>query len=268
MLREERQRRILERINAENTADVDELADLVKVSVSTIRRDLKELAAKELVTRTHGGAVAASIGTSYETPTREKFHLRRAEKEHIARLALEVIDDGDSVILDSGTTTQAIARQLHQRSGLTVITYDLRIALETVLGPRSTMLVAGGSRREGFDIVLGSETERFFRRMSADKAFLGADAVHFAKGITNAHMAEVGVKQCIIEAAKQVFLVCDHTKFGKSALMHVAPVEAVDCIISDPDVDPAFLEEAQNAGICLETGSTRPLSSQRRTASQ
>lgn len=253
MLPAERLSTILESINNNGSANVEELVELVHVSESTVRRDLNKLTKRGLITRTHGGAVTKTISTAYERRARDKCQIQQEEKDKIGQYALKYISDGESIILDSGSTNLALARNLKQKKGLTVITYDLRIALESQISQDSQLVVTGGIRRDMFDVLIGSEAERFIRGLSVDKAFLGADAIDMVKGLTNAGFAEISIKQEIIKAAKEVILLVDHTKFGKTALIKVASLEEVDHIITDSGIDPDCLRKIKKQGIWVET---------------
>lgn len=252
MMPAERLSKILECINTNGSANIEELTKLVDVSESTIRRDLKKLADKGLIIRTHGGAVTKTISTTFEQEARNKRFLQKEEKEYIGQLAANYVSDGESILLDSGTTTLALSRFLKYKKGLTVITYDLRIALETELTSDSLLVVTGGIRRDGFDVLVGSETENFIRNLSVDKAFLGADAIDLEMGVTNAGFAEVSIKQEIIKSAKEVILVADYTKFGKTALIKVASLEDIDHIITDSRVDRDYIQRIERLGVWIE----------------
>ncbi len=258
MMPAERLSKILESINENGSANIEELTKLVSVSESTVRRDLKKLAENGLLIRTHGGAVKKSSSTTFEQQAQNKRLLQQEEKEQIGKMAAEYISDGESVLLDSGTTTLALARYLKEKRGLTVITYDLRIALETELSSDSSLVVTGGIRRDGFDLLVGSQTENLIHNLSVDKAFLGADAIDLEMGVTNAGFAEASIKQEIIKSAKEVILIADYTKFGKTGLIKVASLEEIDHIITDYQVDQNYLEKIERLGVRVKIAYPEP----------
>lgn len=251
MLPAERLQKILNYINNNKSANVKELGELVNTSESTIRRDLDKLVMRGLINRTHGGAVTNALSTTTEKKAEEKRNLKWNEKDYIGKYAAQYISDGESIIVDSGSTTLSLCRNINNKRDLTVITYDLKIALETALGPNCSMIVTGGIRRDDFEVLIGSETESFIKRLNVDKAFIGTDAVDLDKGLTNATFAEVSIKQEIIKAAKKVILLADYTKFGKTALVEVAPLEEIDIIITDSGIDQEVFEKIKKKGIWI-----------------
>lgn len=252
MIPAERQAEILKYINNNGSADIKELMDLVKVSKSTIRRDLKKLSNKDLIERKHGGAIKKTMSTTFELQPRDKRYKNMKEKKQIARLALEYINNGDSIILDAGSTTYAISQKLKEKDRLTVISCDLRIALETDLSNSSKLIVPGGIRRNDYEVLIGARAENFLRDLSVDRAFIGADSIDLERGITNATLAEVSIKQQIINSAKETILVADHTKFGKSTLKKVAELAQVEHIITDKNIDTIIVEKLRKKNIWVE----------------
>jgi DeoR family fructose operon transcriptional repressor len=242
-----RQKQVLRFIEEHGSVQVRDLIEHFGVSEATVRRDLDDLAARDLVQRTHGGAVARAPSTSFEALYEEKRGEFAAEKRRIAEAAVKVIRDGETVILDSGSTTLEVARNLAGHRGLTVITYDLFIATAVSFDPSTTVVVPGGSRREGFNTLIGPLTEAFFRGVRVDRTILSADAVDVAFGVSNATFAECAIKQLLIEAGRQVLLVADASKFGKQALAKVCSVGSLDLIVTDASLgepDRRALEQA------------------------
>lgn len=250
MLPEQRRRAIVEFMHREGAADVAGLAQALSVSSATIRRDLRELARNGAVDRTHGGAVAKRVGMAFEPAYDEKLNRRRAEKEAIARAAADLVDEDQVVVLDSGSTTHALARELRRRfRQLTVITTDLQIAVHLSDAPGLEVIVAGGAVRPRLYSVVGPVAERTLEGLRANVTFIGADAVDLGTGVTNASLAEVGVKQRVMEIADQVVLLADHSKFGKVSLARVAPLSAFARVIVDDGIDEGMVEAIREAGM-------------------
>ncbi|NLY56178.1 MAG: DeoR/GlpR transcriptional regulator [Firmicutes bacterium] len=249
MLPAERRQRILELIQHSGSATVEELAEAVGSSSSTVRRDLDRLAALSLVIRTHGGAVLPTHSTAYEKRYTEKRSLRQHEKARIGKAAAEFVQEGETVILDSGSTTLEVARNLAAKKHLTIITNDLFIATEITYHPSTTVIVTGGILRPGFNVVVGSATESFLMSVHVDKSFLGGDAVDFDYGLTNATLSEASVKQLMIKAAREAYLVVDHTKFGQRALAKVADLESFKLIVTDHGLSPRFAAELERRSL-------------------
>jgi DeoR family fructose operon transcriptional repressor len=248
MLPEQRRRHIVEVTHREGGADVPALARQFDVSDATIRRDLAYLEERGFVTRTHGGVVASHVSTAFEPLYAEKSRRHRQRKEDIAALASERVHEGEVVMLDSGSTTHALARALKaRRQTLSVITCDLMIALELSDVPGFDVVIVGGSVRPRLYSVVGTLTEELLTSFHANHAFLGADAIDAEVGVTNANLAEVGVKRRLANASSDTVLLADHSKFGKVSLARVAGLDAFDAIITDaglPDGDVARFAEA------------------------
>lgn len=228
-----RQLRVLREVEERGGVQVRELVDHFAVSGATIRRDLDSLAERGLVLRTHGGAIARTTSTSFETNYEEKRKAFTAEKRRIAIAAAEFVPDGETVILDSGSTTFEVARILAERKNLTLITNDLFIAGQISFDPSITVIVTAGMLREGFNTLVGPLTEAFLRNVRVDFTVLSADAVDPAFGISNATFAESSIKQLMVEAASHTILVADASKFGKRALARVCALDEVDVVVTD-----------------------------------
>jgi DeoR/GlpR family transcriptional regulator of sugar metabolism len=249
----ERHSRILEHLQAARSAKIEELATLLSVSDATIRRDLAALAAEGLLSRTHGGALLPTAGTAFELLYQEKRQLNQEEKRRIGKAAAALVADGETLILDSGSTTFEIARHLTRRKNLTLITNDLFIAGSITYDPSTTVVVTGGVRREGFNVLVGPVAEEFMRNVNVDRSFLAADAVDLEHGVTNATFVEVAIKQQIIAAAREVVLVVDHTKFGNVALVKVCALDRVQRVITDSGLAAAMLKRLQRLNLRLTT---------------
>ncbi|NLY56170.1 MAG: DeoR/GlpR transcriptional regulator [Firmicutes bacterium] len=253
MLPAERKSLIVETIAQQGSVTVDQLVTLTGVSGCTIRRDLDNLAAQGLVDRTHGGAVLPRTGTSYERLYPEKRSLHLKEKQRIGKAAAALVTDGETIILDSGSTTLEVARFLTNRKNLTIITNDLFIATEVQYDPTTLILVTGGILRPGFNVLQGSAAEAMIRSVNVDKAFIGGDAVDVIVGVTNATFAEASLKQLMLAAAREAYLVVDHTKFGKRALAQVAPLDRFTAILTDAGLAAEHRMALVGAQIRFET---------------
>ena len=229
-----RKAQVLRYIENSGSATIRELSALLKVSEATIRRDLDELNSENRVERIHGGALISKTSrTSFECAYQDKAKIMTDEKKRIGFQAASYVEDGETVLLDSGTTSLQIAMNLSSKKNITVITYDLYIANAAVLDASSTLIVTGGMRRPDFGVLTGSMVQDFIREIRVDKAFLGADAVDVKFGVSNATFHEVDLKKALIHAAQKVYLVADHSKFGNLALMHVCGLNEIDLIVTD-----------------------------------
>jgi DeoR family fructose operon transcriptional repressor len=248
MFPEERRRRILERMRSGEAVKVADLSAELGVSEVSIRRDLRELERSGLLARTHGGALPAE-GTTTEPTFAEKTTRNRAEKIAIARLAASLVQDGESIILDAGTTTREIARQLRQRRNLTVITNAFHVAAELGDCPGIEVIVTGGAVKGNTLALVGPVAEQTLEGINVDRVFLGANGIDLERGITTPTQLEAAVKRKMIAAARQVILVADHTKFGKVAFATIGPITRAHVLVTDQGLDPQAARELTARGV-------------------
>lgn len=230
-----RQQKILDFLSGSDSISIKEAAELCCVSEATARRDLDDMALAGLLERTHGGAILHR-GTGFEAIYTEKKSVMIPEKKRIAKAAAELIRDGDSIFLDSGTTAYMLAEQLSTVKRLTVITNNLDIAYAVRLDPTSIMIVTGGVRRDGYSVLVGDIGEELIKKLYVDIAFLGADAVNVDKGVFNSNFMEIGMKKSILNSGKKRVLISDCSKFSQKALTKVCDIEDFDCIITDEGI--------------------------------
>ncbi|AII10875.1 DeoR/GlpR family DNA-binding transcription regulator [Rhodococcus opacus] len=236
MSAKERRDEILQRIHADGYVEAKVLSRELGVDASTIRRDLDSLVRSGKAERTHGGARPIT-GASSEIPYAVKETERRQEKVAIAHRAAQQVLDGQTVILDSGSTTYQVAVELRHRSDLTIITNDLRIGKYVATIPAVRLLVTGGELLGSVFTLVGERAVDFLSDYSADWAFLGADAIDPTAGITNTNTLEVPLKRAIISAATRTAVVADSSKFGHRALAKVAAIDEVDTILTDSGLE-------------------------------
>lgn len=247
MFPEQRQRIIRERMRAGQGVKVAELAAEFAVSESTIRRDLRDLVESGLLERTHGGAVP--VGTLDEPSIAEKREHNLTEKVAIARVAAAMVQDGESIILDAGTTTLEIARQLRSRQGLTVVTNAYNIVMELAGSGNIEVVVTGGVARGNTMALVGPTAEHMLEGINVDRVFLGTNGVDLTRGLTVPTQAEAMVKRRMVAAARQVVVVADHTKMNKVSFAAIAPIKQMDTLISDTACDPTLVRALNALGI-------------------
>lgn len=248
MLAQERRQRIFEDIETSGIASVRDLAKRFEVSHITIMRDLQELEQEGLIRRVHGGAISVR-GASYEPPFIARESQYSPEKKRIATKAVEMITDGDSIILDVGTTTLEIARALKGKRNLTVLVTNLRAALELASQAAIQVIVIGGKLRASELSLVGHLTEQTLRSFQVDKAFIGVGGITLEHGLTEFNFEEAGTKRTMIERARQCIVVADHTKFGKVMLTTVASLAVVDTIITGKEVDSEIVTRLHQVGV-------------------
>jgi DeoR/GlpR family transcriptional regulator of sugar metabolism len=250
MLAQERRQHIFKAIEASGVASVRDLAQRFDVSMITIMRDLQELEQEGLIRRVHGGAISVR-GASYEPPFSARESQLSPEKQRIALKAVELVADGDSIILDVGTTTLEIARALKGKRNLTVLVTNLRAALELASQPAIQVIVVGGKLRSSELSMIGHLAEQTLRTFQVDKAFIGVGGVTVSHGLTEFNFDEAGTKRTMIERARQAIVVADHTKFGKIMLTQVAPLSDISLLITGSELDEDQKHELEEAGVAL-----------------
>lgn len=245
MLPKERQKLILDAVVREEVASVETLCRVTGASEATVRRDLTDMTRRGEILRTRGGAMACLQGTAFEPAFSDKKNRCTGEKKRIGREAAAMIRPGETVLLDAGTTTLEIARQLTRAKGVTVVTNDIAIAAVLAPHPGVDLIVAGGRLRGGVYTLLGPFTEDFLGQLHVDRLFLGADAVNLTHGVMNANVEEVAVKRRMIAAARECVLVCDHTKVGQTALADICPLSRIGTMITGRELPE---EQARGLG--------------------
>jgi DeoR family transcriptional regulator of aga operon len=248
LLKGERHKRIRRLIEDNGRATVAELSVLFGVSEATIRRDLEEMDERGWVRREHGGALRADRATA-EPPILQRVAEQESEKRRIGYAAAQLVQNGETIFIGSGSTTLEVARNLGSMENLTVITNALNIANELVNCSGITLIVTGGLLRPSELSLVGHITEQALRELRADRVFIGMRAVSIQDGLTSDYLPEIMTDRAIIETAHEVILVADHTKFGRVSTSHVAPVTAVDVIITDDEVPATMLREFEGLGI-------------------
>lgn len=227
----QRRREILRQLYVTGYVGARELSDALKVDMSTIRRDLDALSRDGHLQRTHGGARA--LPGAVDVPYAVKEHEQLAAKEAIAAAAAARVSDGDSVLLDSGSTTHALASALRGLRDLTIVTNDVRISVLVADYPGVRLLVTGGELLSSTFTLFGERAVAFVSDLRLDWAFLGADGIDAYAGITNTNTLEIPLKRAMLGAARTTIVVSDSSKFGRNALVRVADIDEVDQIITD-----------------------------------
>ncbi len=245
MLNLERRNKILELVEERGKVEVGELSRRFNTSEATIRSDLKDLHTRGLVQRAHGGAIRVdTIGA--DPSLQVKAGIRAEQKRRIGAAAAALVDDGDSIILDSGTTTQQIARNLRGKRNLKVITNALNVASELVAANGVQLILLGGLVRQNSHSVVGHFAEDMLAQLAADKLFLGVDAFDLDLGLSTPNLEESQVNQAMARVAKRTIVVADSTKFNRQSLSRIIPLSAVHTIVTDDEL-PADARAAFDA---------------------
>ncbi|MET7456107.1 DeoR/GlpR family DNA-binding transcription regulator [Streptomyces sp. NPDC005574] len=244
MLAERRHQLILRALRSGGPAAVTDLSEQLGVSPATIRRDLLKLEEDGLLTRVHGGAVA----DEGDQPFAEVAEVRVGEKDAIAAHAARMVADGDSVLLDIGTTAYRLARQLHGRR-LTVITSNLVVYEELADDEGIELVLLGGVVRRDYRSLVGFLTEDNLRQLHADWLFLGTSGVRPGGQVMDTTVVEVPVKRAMIKSSEKVVLLADSAKFPGTGMAKVCGPEDLDVVVTNGPVNPVTRSSLEEAGV-------------------
>lgn len=245
MLAEQRRLKILELLQEEGSARVSNLSKTFDVSEPTIRQDLEKLEAEGFIVREHGGAFLKSV--SQQVASFALQHQENMEKKtSIGKKAAEFIQDWDSIILDSGSTTTEVAKNLDNKQHVKIVTNALNIAL--LLGSHAffEVLVTGGEFKAPTLSLTGEIAANFFRQLHVDKLFLATAGISWETGLTYPGLSDLPVKKAMIDSASEVYLVADSTKIGQAAFASLGGLDLIDYFITDSgitDEDRAMFEQ-------------------------
>ncbi|MFI5008303.1 MAG: DeoR/GlpR family DNA-binding transcription regulator [Solirubrobacterales bacterium] len=242
LLVEERRRRILEILESQERVTVEELVTRFEVSAVTIRGDLDTLAGAGAVIRSHGGALRR-IEAPDDVPITVKETLHHAEKVRIGHAASQMIRDGETIMLDSGTTTMEIARQIKflKVKALNVITNALNVAMELASLPHVRLIMIGGILRQMSYSLTGPHAEQALRGLHADRLFLGVDGLDPEIGLMTPDVLEAQLNAVMIQVSRETVVVADSTKFQRRSLSVIARIEVVHKVITDSGVTPEMV---------------------------
>jgi DeoR/GlpR family transcriptional regulator of sugar metabolism len=232
LLAEPRRMKILEWLQEEGSARVRDLSDAFSVSEATIRQDLERLESEGQIAREHGGAYLRSV--PQQVKAMALHHLVNMEaKRRIGRLAASLVGDGETIILDSGSTTTEVAMNLMERQNLNVVTNALNIALALGALPSCSVHMPGGQFKAPTLSLSGERSAAYFEGLYAEKCFLATAAISFEAGLTYPSLADLYVKRAMIAASSHVYLVADAAKIGRTSFSSLGGVEIIHTLITD-----------------------------------
>ncbi len=237
-----RRAKIVAQLEEQGQVQVSELSEFFKVSPVTIRNDLAYLEKKNILYRARGGAIK-QMKVAMDLALSEKARRQSEQKKRIGLKAIDLIHEGDTIILDSGTTTMEIAKQLKKFHNLTVITHALNIAIELTGAPGIEVIMPGGQIRAKSFSLIGSQAERNLRDYFCDKLFLGVDGFDTIYGVSTPCVSEAQLNRVMVEIARETIVVTDSTKFGKRSLAFIVPLSEIDRVITDDGISE---EDKQN----------------------
>jgi DeoR family fructose operon transcriptional repressor len=249
MLLEERLSEIKNLIDSKRSCSINEIADKFCVSKATARRDLKILSERNMVRLTRGGALSLASGTTYDPPYSVKKGINHEEKKRIGQYAADLVKDGETLVLDSGSTVVELARALRNGRQVMVATNDLVVGYELANTKGIDLTFIGGAIRKNFYMSHGHFAQSTLSQINSDKVFLGLDAISLAKGCMVTNTEELVVKKLMLASAKQKIVVCDHTKFANVAFLKLCDLQEIDMIITGCELDDKIYESIISEGI-------------------
>jgi DeoR family transcriptional regulator, aga operon transcriptional repressor len=250
LLAEQRRRKILDLLEQKGQITVRDVVEKFSVSAVTARGDLDALASSGAAVRSHGGAVR-QMEANRDYPLRLKATLHHTEKSKIGRAAADLIQSNEVVILDSGTTTAEIARQLKAKNlqSVTVITNALNIVSELVDAPGITVIGIGGLLRPVSLSFVGPQAEAMLKDLHADRLFLAVDGFDLENGPSTPDVLEAQLNALMMTVAKETNVVADYSKLGRRSVSRIGPIDKVHRLITDTRAPEEFTQELRNRGI-------------------
>jgi DeoR family transcriptional regulator, aga operon transcriptional repressor len=243
----ERQQQLARLVERAGRLSVAQVCEQFSVSEATARRDLDALAEQGLLQRVHGGAIHMRRAAP-EQPMLNRSGEQEAEKERIGRAAAALIQDGETVFLGSGTTVLQMARNITRRN-ITVITNSLPVINLMAEKPNISLVTLGGVLRDSELSFIGHITEAALAELRADRVIIGIRALSLEQGLTNDYLPETLTDRAILKIGRQVIILADHTKCGVISTAFLAPLNAVQTLVTDSDTDPEFIQALQEQGI-------------------
>ena len=250
MLPTQRRQAILAQVRRQSAVSADDLAREFGVSVETIRRDLRRLGEKGLLDRVYGGATRPA-GRSSEGSFAARSMRRMTAKRAIARRAAALVEPGETVVIDVGTTALEVARALPASFEGRVLTNSVPVAMELSGRREVEILLCGGQVRHGDGACSGGHAETFFAEFYADKAFLGSGGVHPEAGLTDYYPSEVVVRRTIIGHTAACYVLADSSKLGTIAVHRVCPLDRVTAVLTDDQGETSAQEALADAGVTV-----------------
>jgi DeoR family transcriptional regulator of aga operon len=246
----ERRHAIVKNVNASGRVDVAELAKEFDVSTVTIRTDLNDLNKKRMLVRSRGGAIAISRITK-ELSVKEKHSENQWIKEKLGLAVAKLVKNNESIIIDSGTTTEEVAKALHAHENLVVMTNGLNIASELALVENTQVLMTGGTLRHKSLSFYGRQAETSLNNLRFDKVILGVDGIELTSGLSTHFEHEATLNRLMCEISKEVIAVTDSSKFDRSGFHIIAPLKSIDTLVTDSNIPQIYIDYFESHHIKL-----------------
>ncbi|MNI36909.1 HTH-type transcriptional repressor GlcR [compost metagenome] len=245
---EDRRTTILNHLDIGGKVQVHQLSQILNVSTETVRRDLDRLEKEGKLRKVYGGAVKMRI-EHVEPPLLKRTQMMKAEKVAIGKLAASLVNDGETIMLDNGTTTIEILPHLKDHTNLTLITHSvpvLTLAMEIFKGK---IIFVGGEINVEYQAATGSLTDQLLDQFKVNKAFISVGGISLADGMTDFHLAEAIISRKMMQRAEEAILVADHSKFGMSTFARVSKLEEISMLITDQGCPKEWIDRVEALGI-------------------
>ncbi len=242
-----RRTEILNLININGKVSVNELSERFGISVVSIRNDLAHLENKGLLIKTRGGAIK-SQPVNFDLSLNQKLKINYTEKQKIGKKAIEFVKNGDSIVIDSGSTTLEVAKNLEEFD-INLITNSLPIADICADYNKVDVIIPGGELRPEMRSLIGPITLKTINELRCDIAFIGADSISIDSGIYTPLISEAAISRAMIKIAKKVIVVVDSSKFSRKSLAKISSLDYIDIIITDNNIKKEELSKLQSTGI-------------------
>lgn len=235
-------------IDAQNRISVSQLCEYFDISEATARRDLETLSEQRKLQRVHGGAVRIRQAPP-EKPIIERSNVQSEEKRRIGQIAAELINDRETIFLGSGSTVHEVAKNLHGKSDLTIITNSLTVINELVEEKDISIICIGGVLRVSEKSFIGHLTEQALSELRVDTVIMGVRAISLDQGLTNDYLPETMTDRAIMTMGRQVIVVADYTKCERVSTAFMAPLERMNYLITSNETNPDFIQALISRGI-------------------
>ena len=254
MLVAERLDWILEQLRLDHKLTIEQAVQELGISPDTARRDFDRLASQNLVRRTHGGVVAteSSFAWAPYSSFRQRAGIRAEQKRRIARAAVQLVQPGETIALDAGSTAFQLARLLGEVS-CTVLAYSMDVGTAVLEHENVQLYISGGLVRRETQSAVGEESVGMLRRFQANTAFLGANAINAELEVMTPNQLEAAVKRTLMDISDRRVLLADSSKIGRRALSSFARIEDFSAVITDDEIEPAAAERIRSRGVELIT---------------
>lgn len=256
MFAAERRQTIVDLVRTRGAVSLRDLAEAVRTSEVTVRRDIRALEDQGLLDRRRGGATWPG-GMSHEQTYRQKRSVASQEKLAIAALAVTLVDEGDAIVVGAGSTTQEFARALARFADLTVVTNSLLVA-QVLAHAKPEVVLTGGSLRKATYALIGSAAEQALAGLRVRRAFLSGNGLTVARGLSTPNMHAASVDQAIVRSAEQVVVLADHTKLGQDTMFQTVPADRIGHLVTDALADQQIVEQFRSAEVDVHVAALDP----------